>query len=143
MIDIYAPIVPYEGLGGLKLYSTLEEVAPLLRNEEIRIERMDDDWTRYEIVDTMYLFFHNKNGKLWKLCALDDYKGKLFGKIGTDITEEELVAIDNSFVYDEFEEVFESPKGVYIESDQRTHKIYCISVFIKELNELNFEEARW
>lgn len=70
-------------------------------------------------------------------------RGNLFGKTGTDITKEELTPIDNSFAYDEFEEVLEPPKGVYIESDQKTQKIYCVSVFIRELNDPDFEETEW
>lgn len=41
MIDISASIFPYEGLGGLRLFSAWGKVAPLLRNEKIQIERMD------------------------------------------------------------------------------------------------------
>ena len=143
MLDIYAPIIPYEGLGGLRLYSTIEELLPVLNGLEITVDKSYYNWIRYDIKDTVSLFFHNKNRKLWKLSALDNYKGKLFGKIGIGTTEEQLVALEPSFAFDEFEEVFESPKGIFIESYADNLQIFSISVYIKELNDPDFEEARW
>lgn len=86
MFDIYAPIIPYEEFGGIKLYSILELLAPLLKsyNAEADSYLPYKNWTRYEIRDTAYLFFHNKNRKLWQTTALENYKGKLFRKIESE-----------------------------------------------------------
>lgn len=146
MFDIYAPIIPYEGLGGIKLYSTLDELRPLLDAYHAKAVSYlpYKDWTRYEIKDTAYLFFHNKNRKLWQICALEKYKGKLFDKISVDMTEQELLQVDNSFVFSELSESFSSPKGVFIETETHTTgEIYGIAIYIKERDNPDFEEAKW
>lgn len=74
---------------------------------------------------------------------MDNYKGKLFEKIGVGTTVKELLEIGPSFVYNEFEEVWESDKGAFIEMDAETDKARWISVYIKELDSEGFEECRW
>ena len=146
MFDIYAPIIPYEGLGGIKLYSTFSELEPLLKayNAEADSYLPYKDWTVYVIESTAYLFFHNKNGKLWQMCAIEKYKGKLFDKIGVGMTEQELMRIDDSFVFNEITESFVSPKGAFIETETHTTGvIYGIAVYIKERDNPDFEEAKW
>lgn len=73
----------------------------------------------------------------------DNYKGKLFEKIGVGTTEEEMLKIEPSFVYDDFEEVWESDKGVFIEMDAETNKARWISVYKPELDLENFEDCQW
>ena len=46
-------------------------------------------------------------------------------------------------VYDGFEEVWESTKGYYIETDVETGKASWISIFIKEVFDEDFETANW
>lgn len=133
LLDILAPIVPFEGFGKIKLYSTRNELQELLKN----------DWIRYDIQNSIELFFHLKNNKLFRITTLDNYKGKLFGKIGVGTTEKELLEAEPSFVYDEFEEVWESPKGVFVEMDAETNTVRWISVYIRELDNETFEEANW
>ncbi len=60
----------------------------------------------------------------------------------------ELVAqykerFEPSFIYDDFEEVWESDKGVFIEMDAETNKVRWISVYISELDLENFEDCKW
>lgn len=95
----------------------LDILAPIeVTNSEI----LNNDWIRYDIQNSIELFFHLKNNKLFRITTLDNYKGKLFGKIGVGTTEKELLEAESSFVYDEFEEVCESPKGVFVEMDAET-----------------------
>lgn len=77
------------------------------------------------------------------ITTLENYKGKLFGKIGVGTTEEELLQYESSFVYDDFEEVWESEKGVFIEMDAETNKAKWISVYIKEMDLDNFNDCNW
>lgn len=142
MIDVYAPIIPFKGLGGIKLYSTLDEIKPLLEGEEVLVENQHGEWTRYEVKNKAYLFFHNKSNKLFKITTLPNYRGA-FNNIGTNTTEEELTSLDSSFLYDDFEEVFESPKGIFMQSNPLTHKFSWISVYIKELDSPEFDAGQW
>lgn len=143
LLDISASIVPFEGFGEIKLYSTRDELRELLENEGVKSEIIHNDWIRYDIQDSVELFFHLKNNKLFRITTLDNYQGKLFEKIGVGTTEEELLEVEPSFIYDDFEEVWESEKGVFVETDAENNTVRWISVYIKELNDEDFEEANW
>ena len=141
MIDKYAPIIPYEEMGGIKLYSTIDELSGILRGHE-KID-LTSTWIRYDIDNIMSLFFHKKNNKLFKMTTMEGYCGKLFNRITVDTTEKEIITTDDSFQYDEFEEVWESDKGVFIETDPKSQKATWISIYIRELDNDDFEKAEW
>ena len=143
MLDISAPIIPFEGFGEIKLYSTRNELNGLLESEDVESMIINGEWIRYDIQNSIELFFHLKNNKLFRITTLDHYKGKLFEKIGVGTTEEEMLKVEPSFVYDDFEEVWESDKGVFIEMDAETGKVRWISVYIPEMNLPCFEECKW
>lgn len=77
------------------------------------------------------------------MVACDNYCGKLFRKIGIGTTVEEMLNIEPSFRYDEFEEVWESEKGVFIETDGKTNRVRWITVYIPELLTNEFDKCRW
>lgn len=143
LLDSSAPIVPFEGFGEIKLYSTRDELRELLEKEGVESEVIHNAWIRYDIQNSVELFFHLKNNKLFRITTLDNYQGKLFEKIGVGTTEQELLKVEPSFVYDEFEEVWESEKGIFIEMDAENNTVRWISVYIKELDTEDFEEANW
>lgn len=143
LLDITAPIIPFKGLGEIKLYSTIDELKDLLMSDNVQANIINNNWIRYNIQNSVELFFHLKNNKLFRITTLDEYKGKLFEKIGVGTTEDELLKTDSSFVYDDFEEVWESNKSVFIEMDAETNKVRWISVYIPELNLENFEDCKW
>lgn len=143
LLDISAPIEPFEGFGKIKLYSTRDELQELLTTEGVESEIIHNDWIRYDIQNSVELFFHLKNNKLFRITTLDNYKGKLFKKIGVGTTEQDLIKAEPSFVYNDFEEVWESKKGIFIEMDAENNTVRWISVYIKELDTKDFEEANW
>lgn len=143
ILDFSAPIVPFEGLGKIKLYSTRDELRELLENGDVESEVIHDDWIRYDVQNSVELFFHLKSNELFRMATLSNYRGKLFEKIGVGTTEKELLEAEPSFVWDDFEEVWESEKGIYIETDAETNTVRWISVYIKELDSEGFEEANW
>ena len=143
LLDISAPIVPFEGFGEIKLYRTRDELHELLEGEAVETEIINNDWIRYDIQNSVELFFHLKNNKLFRITTLDNYQGKLFEKIGVGTTEKELLEVEPSFVYDDFEEVWESEKGIFIEMDAETNTVRWISIYIRELDDENFENANW
>ena len=143
LLDISAPIVPFEGFGEIKLYSTRNELRELLEKEDVESEIINSDWIRYDILNSVELFFHLKNNKLFRITTLDNYRGKLFEKIGVGTTEKELIEVEPSFAYDDFEEVWESEKGVFIEMDAETNVVRWISVYVRELDNEDFENTNW
>ena len=74
---------------------------------------------------------------------MDNYKGSLFGQIKVGTTRNEMLEIEPSFVYNDFEEVWESEKGVFIEMDVKTDTVRWISVYIPELYSEEFENCKW
>lgn len=143
LLDKMAPIIPYIGLGDIKLYSTREELRDLLSLDGVDSMMITENWIRYDICNTVELFFHLGNDKLFRISTLDNYQGKLFEKIGVGTTTEDISKLDSSFVYNEFEEVWESDKGVFIETDAENNKVRWISVYIPELDLDDFEECKW
>ena len=142
MIDITAPIIPYVGLGGIRLYSTLEDLADILQYDAAPLI-LHGEWIRYDIHDCIELFFHLRNRKLFRITTLGKYEGKLFDGISVGSTEDDMLRIEPSFVYDEFEEVWETPMGAFIEMEPSTNTVRWISVYIHELDSEEFDQADW
>lgn len=143
LLDNIAPIIPYIGLGNIRLYSTKDELVDLLLLDNVEIKIINDRWIRYDIQNSVELFFHLKNNKLFRITTLENYKGMLFEKIGVGTTTEEMLNVEPSFIFNDFEEVWESDKGVFIETDAETNKVKWISVYIPELNLEDFEDCKW
>lgn len=140
-INKYAPIIPYHGIGEIELYSTINELMDILSDSKEKI--LNDLWVRYDINNILSLFFHRKNNKLFKITTMEGYCGNLFDKINVNTIEKEIVLLENTFKYDEFEEVWESDKGAFIEVDPITKKSVWITVYIKEMNNDNFDNGEW
>lgn len=143
MVDLNAPIVPWEGMGGIKLYSNIScfysGIKHLMKDPTV----VGKFLIKYEIDDSVDLWFNILNGKLFKITALKNYKGKLLGRIFIGMHIDEVLRIEPSFVYDDFEEVYCSPKGIFIETDPVKHTVLWISVYIKELDNEDFERGNW
>lgn len=143
-IDINAPIIPFEGLGGIKLYSTSDSLNDILSLDNVRKKILwEGDGVAYEIQNKISLQFLVSNNKLFKIVALPEYKGKVFGKIGIGMTAEELLEVEPSFIYLDFEEVWVSDKGIFIEMDPETNTVMWISVYIPELEKKDFDKGEW
>lgn len=134
MIDINAPIIPYEGMGGIKLYSTIKDLKEILSSDNVKATVLNNLWIRYEIPDCLYLFFSLLNGKLFKITTLSGYRGLLWNKINVGMKAEEFIKIEPSFRYDDFEEVYECDKGVFIETDVEEDRALWISVYVKDIS---------
>ncbi|SHN02772.1 hypothetical protein SAMN02746066_04478 [Anaerosporobacter mobilis DSM 15930] len=143
MINLEAPIIPWIGMGGIKLYSHISELKSLLESEKVECFLYDKFLVRYEIKGKIYMFFNLINGKLFKITTLEEYKGLLFDEIYVGQKTEEMLRVDTSFEYDEFEEVYVSDKGVFVETEPETDTVKWISVYIKELETEEFDRALW
>lgn len=142
-LDISAPIIPFDGFGSIKLYSTRDDLSQILTLKNVDTQIINDNWIRYDIQNSIELFFHLKNNKLFRITTLENYKGTLFEKIQVGTTEEELLKNEPSFQYDDFEEIWESNKGAFIEMDAETNTVKYISIYIPELDSDDFDEAKW
>lgn len=138
MYDKFAPIIPFVGMGGIRLNMTKQEVERLLgRRLEQNTTRADDAWVRYEVEDIMTLFFTESGDRLVAMETLPGYRGTLPSGIGTDTDEQLLFVLDPSLEYDEFEEFYSSGEsGIQIETNLPEHKAVWILIHVPELNAL-------
>lgn len=142
-VDINAPIIPYQSIGGIKLYSSADDLISILSQNNVRSQEVGDMWIKYEIDNIIELYFHKGNNKLFRITTLDGYKGKLFEKIFVGMKADDLQEVEASFWYDEFEEVWESSKGVFIETDAEINTVRWISIYVQELNLETFDNCEW
>lgn len=143
MIDLNAPILPWHGLGGLKLKSHISEHYNIVEKYAKMSTLLGKFLIRYELNESVDLWFNLVNGKLFKITALRNYKGKLFDKIYIGMPIEDVLNLEPTFIYDEFEEVYCSSKGIYIETDPVNETVLWISVYIKEIENDDFQKGNW
>lgn len=143
MLDWDAPILPWTGLGNVKLYAKLGALEEVIASRRAKKFAYHTHLVRYEIPGKLYLFFHLVNEKLFKLTALENYRGALFGCIRMGMRMEEVLRLEPSFRYDAFEEVYYSPKGVHIETDAENNTVRWLSVYVRELEWEDFAAGRW
>ncbi|MCG8538690.1 MAG: hypothetical protein MJA82_01965 [Clostridia bacterium] len=143
MIDLQAAIIPWEEMGRIKLYSDLKQLYKILEQQKAKPYLVGKYFIRYEIQNKIDLWFNVINGKLFKITALKNYKGKLFDSICIGMHIDEVLKIDSSFIYDDFEEVYISSKGIYIETDPVNDTVMWISIYVKEIDNEDFEIGNW
>lgn len=143
MVDLNAKIEPWKGLGGVELYTHIGKLQKYLEESRAKTQMLGRFLVKYEIQDQLILWFNVVNGKLFKITACKEYKGFLFDRIKIGMDIENVLKEDSSFSYDDFEEVYESEKGIYIETHPQTNEVMWISVFIKEINNKDFEQGNW
>ena len=143
MINMDFGIKPWIGLGGFELYTHISQLVNVLVDEKSKPQLLGRFLLRYEIENKFILWFNVVNGKLFKITACNSYTGVMDNGIHIGMNIEEALKRDDEVVYDEFEEVYESAKGVYLETDPLTNQIKWISVFIKEINSESFENGAW
>lgn len=143
MINIEAPIIPWDGIGGIHLYTNISELRQLIEEQGGQPKFLGKFLIKYEINNLVEIWFNVLNGKLFKITALSNYTGKLFEKISIGMPIDDVLKIEPSFEYDEFEEVYCSSKGIYIETDPVEHTVLWISVYTKEVDDQDFEKGNW
>lgn len=142
-LDINAPIIPFEGLGGIKLYSKIDDLRELLTLDDTTCY-IGTNQIHYTIQGKIGLVFHSKNGKLMIISAEPGYKGKLFGKIGLGMLEEDFLKLCPNFIYEDFEEIWIDDKNcVSIVTDAGTGEIIQINLFVPESKLIDFDEGNW
>lgn len=143
MLNLQAPIVPWEGMGGIKLYSNINEFYSMIEEYGKQPKLLGKYLIMYEIDNLIDLWFNLLNGKLFKITATSNYTGVLFNKIRVGMHIDDVLKLDPSFIYDDFEEVYCSSKGVYLETDPVEQTVLWISIYIKEIDNPDFERGNW
>lgn len=144
-------LMPFEGLGNIKLYSSVESVKKYLKmnNVNFTIEFQSNKgcdpevpWTMIHINNSITLSF--ANDKLWQIFVEGAYEGHLYNGIKIGMSLDEAIKIDPSLKYDDWNEDFQSKNGYWLENDLDNNTILSISIFIKELqDEETFFKYEW
>ena len=145
-------IIPFIGTDSFKLYQNIDETKEILKSSGVSFreevwssenETIPNPWTVLIIDDVISLFFA-KNNKLFKIVFWEGYKGSLPNGISLSTSIDEAKDIDSSLLFDDWNEIYQSEKGYWIEDNIDTKMVLTISIFIKELlDEEIFDYCEW
>ncbi|MCR5485122.1 MAG: hypothetical protein K6F09_05970 [Clostridiales bacterium] len=145
-------IIPYVGIESIKLYQKIDEIKTVLKTEGVsyREERWSSEsetipnpWIVLIIENIISLFFA-KNEKLFKIVFWEGYRGSLPNGISLGTSIEDAKVMDPSLRFDDWNEIYQSDNGYWIEDDIDTKTVLSISVFIEELlDDDSFDYCNW
>ncbi len=144
-------ITPYVGVGPIALMSRLDDVKAYLKFNKIphqvevwsnKGETPKVPWTIVRVEGCVSLFF--AKGLLWKVYATRGYEGALPNGIRIGIKTEKALQTDPDLEDDDWNEVYVSKNGYWLEDSLETGEIESISVFIKAVeNDDEFYSYEW
>lgn len=154
MLDLTTTIIPYEGTGIFKLnahyndFKKLLEVEKISYDEEVRkYNDKDPQWNILWIYDNdgknevMEFFF--AKGRLFKIILKGSFKGNLPNGINLDITIDAAKKVDSTLKFNDWEEIFESQNGYWLDYDEETKKLCWITIFIPAVERDDFFDYNW
>lgn len=144
-------IVPFESVGKFKLYSSVEDVKKILDDEkfsyseEIR-EHKDFThpvpWLNIKVNNVISFWF--VKDKLFEISLKENFKGSLPNGIYVGMSIEKAKKIDSKLEFNEWDEIWESTLGYWLEDIVATKKIVSIIIFVKEVLDYDlFEKYEW
>ena len=144
-------MTPYVGVGPIALMSHLDDVKAYLKSNKIphqvevwpnKGETPEVPWTIVRVEGCVSLFF--AKGLLWKVYATRGYEGTLPNGIRIGIKTEKALQTDPDLEDDDWNEVYVSKNGYWLEDSLETGEIESISVFIKAVeNDDEFYSYEW
>ena len=150
MIDMTCNIIPYVGIGNIKLGMSIESVRSFLKEQHIRFDQwvepnkgMEPEipWTFIRIDKSIVLTF--VEGVLFEIFLENKYQGKLPNGISIDMKITDAEQIDQTLEYNEDEEDFISKEGYWLGDLVETGKIISITIFLPEVEKDDFFEYTW
>ena len=144
-------IIPYVGFGGIKLLQDRRDVEEILKNNNLnfQIEHISNmecsvkvPWIILNIGESIKLYF--AKNKLWKMVFCKGYLGALPNGIKTGMKMNDALQIDTKLEFEDFEEIYISQNGYWLEDNLLDGCVDCISIFIKEaVDDSVFYQYRW
>ncbi|MDO4501384.1 MAG: hypothetical protein Q4B60_08975 [Erysipelotrichaceae bacterium] len=145
-------LIPYKGLGKLCLYESYDKVLSVLDETGIDYSIAVQDnsectvnynWRIVSINGCIRLFFSEGNYKLFKICATEGTEISLPNGIYAGMKLEDALKLDSSLQFDEWDEIYISAEGYYLEDSLETEKVVSINVHVKEIDDADFDYCRW
>lgn len=135
-------IVPYKGFGDITFEMSFDEVKGLLRKKQIKFNT--ENWSNkgcdpevaWDIIrvgrDISIFFARNR---MFKIYFENGFSGRLENGISLGMNIKNAKMLDDTIEYDDWEEVYTSGLGYWLEDDVESGEIISITVFIKELED--------
>lgn len=144
-------IIPFEGLGQIKLLSSLDDVKKILTQNKIKYTteyqsnkgcNPEVPWTKLCIDNSITLIF--AKNKLFEIYCIGKFSGTLPNGIKLGMKMDEALRINSTLKFDDWNEDYSSDNGYWIEDNLDDNTILSISVFIKEiLDDKIFFKYEW
>ena len=144
-------MVPYDGIGDIKLMSKLDDVRTYLKANKIPHQMEvwpnkgcdpEVPWTILRVEGCLSFFF--AKGLLWKVYGERGYEGALPNGIRISTKTADALIIDPSLQDDDEWEVYQSEKGYWLEDSLESGEIETLSIFIKAvLDDDLFYSYKW
>lgn len=152
IFDMNNRIIPYEGIGELKLGMRLEDIRRYLKNNQIKFDQWIESnegfepeipWVNIRIRNSITLTF--VKDILFEILLQNEYKGALPNGIKIDMEMNEVEQIEPSLKYDDDDEIFVSDNGYWIGDEIELGKVVSITIFLPdvELDDDEFWKYEW
>lgn len=133
-------LIPSEGIGRIKFGMKFDEVINILKEDGITYSTGIDpnkgctpqkEWETIYVKD--YMSFCFVENVLWQINAQKNYKGMLENGVRIGDTIQNAEKVDSELEYDDWNEVFTSPKGYWLyDTVESGNKIYMMTINILE-----------
>lgn len=148
MLDLATPIVPYEGTGIFNFSENYATIKTQMNEQKINYSEEIWDgtgynpaWTVITVENAIRLFFVKE--KLFKIVLQENFKGSLPNGIDLDTDIDEAQKIDETLTFNDWDEMFESNSGYWLEDNLDTKKLLSITIFIPAVESEDFYEYNW
>ena len=145
------PLVPFTGLGDIKLMSSLSCVRDYLKSCGVSFQQElwpnkgcnpEIPWTVIKAEGCITFFF--AMDKLWKIYCEKGFEGSLPNGIRIGMTIQEAKTIDQDLDYDDWEEGYASKRGYWLEDNVDSGRVETMAIFIKPaMNDDEFFSYTW
>lgn len=144
--------VPSYGIGEIKLYENYKDVITELDNKKLKysVEMQDNNdctvgynWLIVNIGNAISLYFSKGNYKLFKISVKNNKDIALSNGIYVGMKLEYALSKDPKLIFDEWNEIYESDEMYYLEDSLDSGEVVSLNIFVKELNDEDFDECKW
>ena len=135
-------VIPYQGVDDITFNMSFNEVKDLLRRKGLKFHTEhwpnkgcspEVAWDIIRLGDDISIFF--AKNRMFKIYFENNFDGSLSNGIALGMLIEDAEAIDPTIKYDDWEEVYTSKSGYWLEDDVESGRIITITIFIKELED--------
>lgn len=144
-------VIPYKGFDDINFKMSFDEVKDYLRNNNIKFNTenwpnkgCDPEvaWDIIRVGKNISIYF--AKNRMFKIYFENDFSGTLENGISLGMNIKDAELLDSSILYDDWEEIYTSELGYWLEDDVESGEIISITIFIKELeNEDLFFKYDW